>query len=492
MSDLELFLGESVSRKSDVSLFQQIYESLLKNILSNRLRAGVKLPSTRSLAKELKVSRNTVMAVYEQLIAEGFLYGETGAGTFVNKQIPNDFSKREKVKDQLNPASSRQIAKRNQVYLDTSFTFTSIPDKPRTFQTGFSAVDEFPLEIWTRISSRSLRKMPRSQLDYCKTQGYQPLREEIVKYLGVSRGVHCETNQVIIVAGSQQGLDLCSRVLLDIGDEAWIEDPNYIGAKGALLGAGAKLISVPLDSEGLNVKLGKKLSPNARLAYVTPSHQFPLGTVMSLSRRLELLEWADQNSAWIIEDDYDSEFRYEGKPLMALQGLDNNNRVIYIGTFSKVLFPSMRLGYLVVPPDLVEIFSKTLSFLSTHSPMLEQIVLADFMREGHFERHIRWMRNFYAERQNILVNAINEELNDYLEVKSDVAGMHLIAWLKKGLSDKKIAEKALEFGVYTPPLSFFCTDAKLPDGLLMGYTGISPKEILTGVKNLRKMFESLY
>jgi GntR family transcriptional regulator/MocR family aminotransferase len=472
-------------------LFQQIYEGLRQAILSHRLRVGAQMPSTRALAKDLKVSRNTVMSVYDQLIAEGFLQGKRGAGTFVAEDISDELLAVRNTKTPNNSASSRQIARRGKVFFETSFSFTNQPHKPRAFQTGFSAIDEFPIEIWTRIASRRLRKMPRSRLDYCETQGYPPLREEIAKYLASSRGVLCEAEQVIIVAGSQQGLDLTARVLLDVGDEAWIEDPNYVGAKGALLAAGAKLIPVPLDSEGLDVKTGIKLSQNARLAYVTPSHQFPLGVVMSLSRRLELLEWANQNSAWIVEDDYDSEFRYEGKPLMALQGLDNDNRVIYIGTFSKVLFPSLRLGYLVVPPDLVGIFTNALSFIAYHAPMLEQVVLTDFMREGYFGRHIRRMKNFYAERQKVLRTAINEHLNEYLEVEKDVAGMHLVAWLKNDLNDREIAEKALKFGVYTPPMSFYCTHEKLRDGLLLGYTGISPTEILTGVKRLREMFETI-
>ena len=488
--NLELFLAETIS-KNNGSLFQQIYENLRQAILSNQLRSGFQLPSTRSLARDLRVSRNTVMTVYEQLIAEGYLESKLGAGTFVAKDIPTDLLKKARAKKATKISLERPISKRIQPYLEISYTFTSIPNKPRAFQTGFSALDEFPIEIWTRIASRRLRTMPKNRLDYCEPSGYQPLREEIAGYLAASRGVRCEANQIIITAGSQQALDLSARVLLDADDEVWIEDPNYIGAKGALLGAGAKLKYVPLDAEGLSVEIGKKISPKAKLVYVTPSHQFPLGVVMNLSRRLELLEWANQNSAWIIEDDYDSEFRYQGKPLMALQGLDNENRVIYVGTFSKVLFPSLRLGYLVVPNDLVEVFSKTLSFISNHSPMPEQVVLTDFIREGHFGRHIRRMRNFYAERQQILINAINSELSEYLEVKDDVAGMHLIAWLKNGLSDKKLAEKALNFGVYTPPLSFYCSQTNLPDAFLLGYTGIGSDEILSGVKNLRKMFESL-
>jgi GntR family transcriptional regulator/MocR family aminotransferase len=488
---LELFLAESISRKNGGTLFQQIYEALRRAILANRLPVGAQLPSTRLLAKELKVSRNTVMTVYDQLIAEGYLQGKAGAGTFVAEDLPAELLETRTIGKRPDSSASRAIARRGEVFFETSFTFTDRPDKPRAFQTGFSAIDEFPLEIWTRIASKRLRTMPRKRLDYCETEGYPPLREEIARYLAASRGVRCDAGQVIIVAGSQQGLDLTARVLLDVGDEAWIEDPSYVGAKGALAGAGARLVHVPLDQEGLSVKHGEQLAKTARLVYVTPSHQFPLGVVMSLGRRLELLEWARRNSAWIVEDDYDSEFRYEGKPLMALQGLDSDHRVIYIGTFSKVLFPSLRLGYLVVPPDLVEGFTNTLAFISYHAPMLEQVVLADFIREGHFGRHIRRMRNFYAGRQKVLLEAVQEHLRDFLEVEKDVAGMHLVAWLKNGLNDRQIAERALDHGVYTPPLSFYCNRVDLPDGLLLGYTGISPAEIMTGIRRLREMFEDL-
>lgn len=488
--DLELFLSESVSRENETSLFQQIYEGLRQAILSNRLQVGVRLPSSRLLAKELKVARNTVMAVYDQLIAEGYLQGKSRTGTFVAENIPVELLETRIAQIPAKSTVLRQIAKRGRSFRETSFWFTSIHDAPRAFQMGFSAIDEFPIEIWARITSRRLRTMPRKLLDYCETNGYPPLREEIAKYLTASRGVRCESSQVIIVAGSQQGLDLIARVLLDQGDEVWIEDPKYNGAEGALLGAGAKLIHVPVDSEGLSIKQGKQLSKNPRLAYITPSHQFPLGVVMSLSRRLELLEWANKNSAWIVEDDYDSELRYDGKPLMTLQGLDNDNRVIYVGTFSKVLFPSLRLGYLVVPPDLVEDFTNVLSFTMFHAPMIEQVVLTDFIREGHFGRHIRRMRKLYAERQKVLRTAIKENLDEYLEAEKDGAGMHLIAWLKNGLNDQVIAKKALEYGVYTPPLSFYCNDVKLRDAIILGYTGISPTEILTGVQRLKKMFES--
>lgn len=488
--NLELFLPEPFIRRKEVSLFQQIYETLRQSILSNQICAGVQLPATRKLAKELKVSRNTVMEVYEQLIAEGYLQGKAGSGTFVAENLPLELLESRKSKTTVKTAASRKIAKRGRVFTETSIWYSSNPKKPRAFRMGFSAIDEFPIESWARITSRQLRTMPRNRLDYFEASGYPALREEIAKYLTVSRGVRCDASQVIIVAGSQQGLDLIARVLLDEGDAVWLEDPQFNGAKGVFLSTGAKLIPVTLDSEGISVKQGNQLSPNARLAYVTPSHQFPTGVVMSLSRRLELLEWANKNSAWIVEDDYDNEFRYEGKPLMALQGLDEDNRVIYVGTFSKVLFPSMRLGYLVVPPDLVKTFTNALSFILIHTPILEQIVLTDFIREGHFGRYIRRMRKHYAERQKVLISAVKEHLDEFLQVEKDKSGMHLVAWLKKGLKDKDVAKKALEHGVYAPPLSFYCMNAKLRDGIILGYTGITPAEILAGVKRLQEVFES--
>ncbi len=488
--NLELFLGGSiVPEKGNQTLVQQVSQGLREAILLRRLSVGTKLPSSRRLASELKVSRNTITTAFEQLTAEGYLNSRRGSGSFVADELPEDLLQARvsnKAAFQEQPVD-RHIAVRAARLDGVSLSFSSALDKPRAFQIGFSAVDEFPIESWTRIFSRRLRKLPRKSLDYADAAGYAPLREAIAKYLKASRGVSADASQVFITAGSQQALDAAFRILLDEGDEALIEDPNYIGARGALLAAGARLIPVPVDREGIDISRGSELSPAAKLAYVTPSHQFPLGVVMSLSRRLELLEWANQNSAWIIEDDYDSEFRYRGRPSEALHGLDNSGRVIYVGTFSKVLFPSLRLGYLVVPTDLIDVFERTLSFMSYHTSLIEQLVLTDFINEGHFGRHIRKMRVLYAERQKVLISAIDEHLNDFVEAKYDNAGMHVIAWLKGDLNAEAISIEAAKIGVYVPPLSFYCMNAQPPEGLLLGYTGVSNTEIRRGIRRLAEL-----
>jgi GntR family transcriptional regulator/MocR family aminotransferase len=328
-------------------------------------------------------------------------------------------------------------------------------------------------------------------MGYGDPAGYQPLREAIAAYLGRSRGVRCDTEQVIIVAGSQQGLDLTARVLLDPGDAVWMEDPGYRGALAALTAAGARVVPVPVDDQGLDPVAGNRREAHARLVYVTPSHQFPLGVVMTVSRRLELLKWAARRGAWVLEDDYDSEYRYRARPLAALQGLDTEGRVIYIGTFSKVLFPSLRLGYLVVPLDLIDTFTTGLAHTSGQARLFEQLVLADFMNEGHFERHIRRMRGLYQERQRALVAAAERDLKGILEVAADEAGIHLIGWLPRGASDRAASRAAVAEGVYTPPLSFYCLMERRRGGLLLGYACIDEGEIDSGVRRLAKALKRI-
>lgn len=493
--DIQTVLNGSIIRRGKTPLFHQIYERIREAILARRLKTGSQLPPTRVLAQELNVSRNTVINAFEQLIAEGYLVGKLGAGTFVTEKLPDDLlqARVEKI-DLPRKKSVRSISKRGKLLTEIPVTFSPDSSKVRAFQTGFTATREFPADIWTRTVGRALRKMPRKNLDYLdydKLQGYFPLREAIARYLGTSRGLICEPEQILMVAGSQQGLDLTARVLFDKGDDVWIEDPNYRGALGALLGAEANVIPVPLDREGINIEAGKRMSKLPRAVYVTPSHHFPLGVVMSLSRRLELLEWSSRNSVWIVEDDYDSEFRYDGKSIAALQGLDSDNRVIYIGTFSKVMFPALRLGYLVVPSDLLESFAKALLFTSVHTPMLEQIAMTDFINEGHFGRHIRKMRKIYAERQKILVEEIREKLGDFLEVREDEAGMHIIVWLKEGYDDSELSRRAAEKNINVSPLSFYCIKEKLPGGLILGYTGLEKNEIRRGVNGLLEVLKEI-
>jgi GntR family transcriptional regulator/MocR family aminotransferase len=303
--------------------------------------------------------------------------------------------------------------------------------------------------------------------------------------------IPCAPEQVLITAGSQGALDLAARVLLDPGDTVWIEDPGYLGARGALLAAGAQVVPVPVDAEGIDVAAGQRLAPRARIVSVTPSHQFPTGVTISLSRRVALLEWARQAQAWVLEDDYDSEYRFSGRPLEALQGLDNGQSVIYIGTFSKVLFPTLRLGYLVVPPELVAGFLAMRRFIDVHVPILEQLALADFMAQGHFTRHLRHMRTRYTERRNALIEALARECGDLLDVHIPEAGMHLVAWLPTHMDDRAVARLALDQGIEIAPISKFCIAPPPRGGLMLGYANASTEDLRDGVRKLARALRRL-
>jgi GntR family transcriptional regulator/MocR family aminotransferase len=478
---------------SGVPLYRQLYEILRKAILERKLRAGTQLPSTRALAEELGVSRNTVINAFEQLLAEGYIEGKAGSGTFITASLPDDLLRvRSKAANVVrSPARWRAVSERGRLFAATAAGFVKDEGKARAFQPGLPSIDDFPFDIWTRMISKRWRHGSSEMAGYGHAAGYRPLREAIANYVQLARGGRCEPEQVIIVAGSQQGLDLAARVLLDPGDTAWIEDPAYRGACGALLGAGAKLVPIPVDEQGLDVVAGESICGEARVAYVTPSHQFPLGVTMSLARRLALLDWATRCGAWIIEDDYDSEYRYTGRPLAALQGLDKEDRVIYIGTFSKVLFPSLRLGYLIVPTDLVDIFSAAHAHTACYSPLVNQAVLADFITEGHFARHIRRMRGLYEERQSVLVRCAERELDQLLEVRPARAGMHLIGWLRRDANDQVVSRHAAKAGIDVRPLSFYCIEVKHRGGLLLGYTGIPEAEIQLGVQKLATILRSV-
>ncbi len=377
--------------------FRQLYEGLRHAILAGQFAPGTKLPSTRTVAEHLGVSRNTVYLAFEHLRSEGYVEGRQGAGTYVARVLPEALLT-------LAPAASsgatpppgqRTVSQRSARLLGTAAQTLWHDRMPTAAFRVFPALDQFPRQLWQRLLVRSWRQGGEGLLSY--GEDYAPLRQAIAGYLGPARGVRCTADQVILVAGAQQGLDLAARVLLEPGQTAWIEDPGYPGARGALLAAGVQPVPVPVDAEGLDIAAGVARHAGATLAYVTPSRQFPLGMTMSLRRRLELLAWATQAQAWILEDDYDSEYRYTGRPLAALQGLDRDARVIYVGTFSKVLFPALRLAYLVVPADMVDAFTTMRLMVSRHPPLLEQYVLAAFIAEGHFARHIRRMRRICSQ-----------------------------------------------------------------------------------------------
>ncbi|MEO5950889.1 MAG: PLP-dependent aminotransferase family protein [Chloroflexia bacterium] len=485
-SDAMPFVTIELDRRSAVPMHRQLYDYLREAILSGQLAGGLRLPATRALAEELGVSRNTVMGAFDQLLAEGYMEGKVGAGTYVARVLPEEVLN---VAAPPNGAGEPQRAKRTlsqrgQLVANMPRNPARFREVPRAFRPSLPALEAFPFRIWAGLLSKHWRDPSAELLGPGDPAGYGPLREAVAGYLGASRGVRCHPDQVVITTGSQQALDLVARTLLDPGDTAWVEEPGYLGTRGALLAASIQMAPVPVDAEGLDVATGIERAPAAKLICVSPSCQYPLGMTMSLARRLALLEWAGKSGAWVLEDDYDSEYRYANRPLAALQGVDTEGRVIYVGSFSKVLFPSLRLGYLVAPPDLVGAFVAMRSRTDLHAPTPEQVVLTDFIEEGHFARHIRRMRSLYAERQAVLVEEAGKKLGGLLEVRPADAGMHLIGWLVNGMVDVAASVKAMEYGVLAPALSTFYLEKAGSPGLLLGYTGVSEDEIREGVRRL--------
>lgn len=476
-----------------VPIYRQIYETLRRQILSGQLAARSQMPSTRALARQLAVSRMTVVNAYEQLLAEGYIEGVSGSGTYVASVLPEELLEIKNKKRRLaSPASGQSRLSKRGLRLasfDHAHLRPSRTDgKFSTFHYGLPAMDAFPFDVWARLASRRLKKMSASLFGSGNPAGFEPLRRSVAAYLQTSRAVRCEPEQILICAGAQQALALIAQILIDENDSVWTENPCYLGARNAFAAAGAKIVSVPVDAEGFDLQFALETNKNARLVCVTPSHQFPLGVVMSLARRLALIEWARANNAYIIEDDYDSEFRYAGRPLASLQGLDRSSeRVIYVGTFSKTIFPALRLGYIVVPENLIDVFAAARALTDNHSPSIDQAILNDFIEEGHFSRHLRRMRLLYAARQAALVAAARKDLDGLLDVPADEAGMHLVGWLPENISDKIAAEKALQQGVETKPLSVYSSESSLKrGGLILGYTAFSAGQIRNGVKRLAK------
>lgn len=479
----------SLSESSGVPMYRQLYEQVRAAILDGRLRPGAQLPSTRGLAEELAVARNTVMGAYEQLLAEGYLEGETGSGTYIARTLPDEILHAPRLRPSKNQLrTSVGVSRRGQIF-SRDLMRLRYDDPPKPFRPGIPALDRIPFDLWSRLLAKYSRRLPMEFLAYGDPGGYRPLREAIAQYLAAARAVNCETDQVIIVSGAQQALDLAARLLLDAGEEAWIEDPGYNGARAALLAAGVKPIAVPVDQAGVDVEAGERLSPRARMAYVTPSHQYPTGVTMTLARRLDLLRWAERRNSWILEDDYDSEYRYASRPIASLQGLDTKGCVMYCGSFSKVLFPSLRLGYLVVPPQLAESFTCAKAVLDRHSPTIEQAVMAEFIAEGHLARHIRRMRMLYLERQTILLESLRCDLAGVLDVRSHEAGMHVVGWLEKGKSDGVVSRRARQLGIVAPALTTYRERSGGRGGLVLGYAAYNERQIRQAVKQLAAALE---
>ncbi|HMK28160.1 MAG TPA: PLP-dependent aminotransferase family protein [Terriglobales bacterium] len=486
-----VFAPGALDQNSPAPLHRQLYEWYREAILSRQLRPGMRLPSTRSLAAELHISRIPILNAFEQLLAEGYVDSRVGAGTFVANAIPDELSRPRRLVAAASTSGrdTRRISRKMQALLCCA------PQPWARIRGAFRAsvpdLQQFPFEVWGRLVMRHARKPAAGLMDYSSPMGYLPFRKAIAEYLGTSRGVRCDPRQIMVVTGSQQGLQLSARVLLDTGSPVWIEEPGYRGAQQALNMAGARLVPVPVDDEGLNVAAGIRCCRSPRAIYVTPSHQYPTGVTLSAARRLRLLDWAARSGAWILEDDYDSEFRFSSRPIAALQGMDTGQRVIYIGTFSKVLFPALRLGYIVIPKDLVGAFVAAREAIDIFTSTLYQSVLADFISEGHFARHIRKMRMLYVERRNLLVEALRAELGDVLEILKPEAGMHLVAMLPPGLEDTAVAEAAAQENLSVMPLSF-CYLRRAPrPGLILGYGIATPAQIQEGARRLAQVFRAM-
>jgi GntR family transcriptional regulator / MocR family aminotransferase len=488
----------AIDNRTRTPMYRQLYDWFRRAIITGQMRPGQRVPSTRSLAIELKISRIPVVNAYEQLLAEGYFETFTGSGTCVARSIPEDSStppagrvgggrigttfQREAAKLPPRRMSRREIA------------LTQLPEQSwlnivGAFRVSQPALDHFPLGIWSKLVARHARTPPRGVMGYAGAMGYLPLREVISEYLGASRAVCCDASQIMVTTGSQQGLQLCAQVLFDLKDAVWLEEPGYPSARQAFIAAGARLTPVSVDHEGMNFEEMIRRGQRARAVYITPSHQYPLGMTMGATRRMLLLNWAVRTDAWIIEDDYDSEYRFGSRPISSLQGLDSNDRVIYVGTFSKVMFPALRLGYVVIPKDLVPAFSAARDAADVFSSTLYQLVMNDFIREGHFARHIRRMRMLYAERRKALAAAIESEMGRACEVMGAEAGMHLVVMLPPGVDDVAVSKSAASRGISATPLSTCYLGSAPKHGLILGYGGTDERQIRDGVSKLRMSIE---
>jgi GntR family transcriptional regulator/MocR family aminotransferase len=463
---------------------RQLADALRNAIFRAELTPGERLPSTRALADSLGLSRGTVTEAYEQLIAEGCLYAQAGSSTRVasglrESHVASQALPGEQTGRPLLPtvAASRYAAIADQLAPLPSMPFSvAIPE-------GDVAMDDH----WRRLSNRVRVSQAAAPTGYPDPQGLLGLREAIADYLRRARAVRCGPENIVITEGTQQGIYLATKVLLNSGDAVWAEDPAYPGLTSVLEDSDVRVHRIPVDAQGLDVTLAREAHPDAQVAFVTPSHQYPMGMPLSMPRRLALIEWARERGAWIVEDDYDSELRYAGQPFPAMQGLDSD-RVVYLGTFSKVLAPSLRLGYIVAPACLVKAFVGARALIGRGSPSIEQHIIAAYMREGYFETHIRRIRGIYAERRHVLMDALQTELPE-LSIQAADQGMHIVVWLPERLDDVAIASAASKAGIALRALSPMCCRNRQLSGLMLGFGGFTAEQLRSAVQRLRLVLD---
>lgn len=471
------------------NLSTRLYRAIRTAIVDATLHAGDRLPSTRALASDLGVSRSTAEAAYAQLEEEGYLERSIGSGSFVSgASAARTPARRKIVMSQTVPEA--QLSTRGHRIAAMGGCIDAL--EVRAFSAGMPALDSFPAAIWQRLLARHARHAPQRWMMYGDRQGLPQLREVIAQYLSLSRGVDCDAEQVLVLTSSQQALTLIAMMTLDPGDQVWLEDPGYRGAQTAFAGAGAALVPVPVDDDGMRIDDALRAAPKARLAYVTPSHQYPLGMALSLQRRLRLIDWARREQAWIVEDDYDSEFHYDSRPLAAIHGLDRHQRVLYVGTFSKVLFPGIRVAYLVVPKPLVTAFVAGRSQIDGHTSPLTQAVLADFMQDGHFMAHVRRMRELYRARRDIFLDELERHLGSRLLPGAAAGGLQMSCLLpdQRG-SDRKLSAIAEGVGIDLPMLSRLYLGPHARQGFVMGFSALTPGQIRDATKRLAAVWSRL-
>ncbi len=478
-----------LDRASSEPLHQQLYRQIREELESGSFDSSAsRVPSSRVLAATLGISRPTVNQAFSKLLAEGYLQARKRSGIFVADHLPATFLKAATpatmtARTEHSPRVARRVTRMTDVRRGRQLDVGIGGPPSVTFVAGLPAVDEFPIAVWERLRAQVLAKKGSHLLRYASSRGEIELRKAIATYLCDFRGANCHPDQIVVVGGMQQAMLACALALINEGEAAWIEDPGFYQARNVLAFIGAKLVPRPIDREGLVIgKCSRKNSP--RLIFVTPSHQFPFGVTMSLSRRKALIEFADSRDAYILEDDYNSEFRFDGPPLPCLQGLDNASRVIYAGTMSKILYPSLRLGFVVVPPQLVDTLVKIRAIMDQHSPAIDQATLARFITEGFFLSHVKRIRELYAQRRVFFIEQFQKWLGDYFDLDVTPAGLHFVAWLRHK-EDFALFMRARELtGIWPRPLSFFCIKAQLQPAFVFGFAAWSQAQIEQGLAKL--------
>lgn len=484
------FEALTVNISDTTAIYRQLENQIRDAIWQGRLKAEERLPSTRILAKQLGIARNTVINAYEQLTVEGFLVTKHGSGTRVTADYPHQNN----IDIKINNKSLTSIKKiiLSERYRNLSFHELSIPSNDRNsaqpFRANMPEYDEFPSAQWTRLVTKQLRQKPSIWMEKSHPCGYWPLREAIASYLGVSRALSTKPEQIVVSAGAQQAIELLAKTLINPGDVVCFEDPGYTHAAMVFELAGAKIVTIPVDDDGLNVDVLRQSVETAKLVYVTPASHFPLGTTLSQARRQALLQWAEEKRAIIIEDDYNGEYRYRGRALPTLHAMANDDRVIYIGSFSKLLFPAFRLGYMVVPSNLVEPLGTVRWLLDRHSSTLDQMVLTDFINQGHFSRHVRKMKILYAQRQEAMIEAAKEYLAGIVEIQTLDGGLHLVGWLHAEVTQESVLRAASIADIELMAVSQFSFKNTDKRGIIFGYAAYSVDQIYHSMKALRDAY----